>query len=491
MGKFNSAEYLKDQVLKQYTNEVKTIHKNTLDFSPFNKALANFNEKQYHKIHRQVSSCSIMDIQESIKNDEFSYVELLLYYVKSIKSEDHGYNSVLFLNLEALAEAKNRIYSDDHHLIYGMPILVKGNIGVKGLPLTAGSAALKNNIAKRDSAIVKKLKDKGAIILGQANLSEFANYMTSDSSNGYSALGGQTKNPYGSFDVGGSSAGSAVAASKGFACAAIGTETAGSVIYPTSQNGIIGLKPTLGLVSQDMIVPISKTHDTAGPMTKNVKDQLILWDAISDSKIQTFDFKEKCLSKTKIGIIMNEEIIDTFRDADSYFLKKMKKKFITKGAIVETVTLDSKLFSFDISDVLSYEFNKEINKFLKKHFLEAKVNSLEKIIKKNNEDLKNMAPYGQDLLEESLNNNDCSDDIIGVIKDYRKRSSEIFDEAFKTYDFLLTISNYMTTPYACSGHPAINFPVGIRASGEPLGGTLIGPKNSEVALIEAVHAYLS
>lgn len=491
MSKFNSDNYLNDQVNKQYHMDIATIHKNVLNFDSYNEALSKFGDEQYEKIHRLVNNSSIENIQESIKRKKFTYVDLLLYFIRKIKFEDEKLNSVLFINPLALLEAKNKSYNKSNHLIYGMPVLVKGNIGVKGLPLSAGAASLKNNIAKRDSRIIKKLKEKGAIILGQTNLSEFANYMTTNSSNGYSAIGGQTKNPYGQFDVGGSSAGSAVAMAKGFAVATIGTETAGSIIYPSNQNGVIGLKPTLGTVSQDMIVPISKSHDIAGPMTKNARDQWLILDAISDVKFDEPDFTNNDLTGIRIGIIINSQVLNTFRTSDHNFLKKMEEKFIKKGARLEEIELNEDLFKYDISNVLSYEFKEEINEFLKKNFNNDKINTLEKIININKKDLKNYAPFGQDLLEESLQNDFASKDIEKIVKDYRRITSEIFKEAFKKYDFLLTISNYMTTPYACSGHPAINFPVGLRKTGEPIGGTLIADKHEEGRLIEAIHAYLS
>lgn len=491
MSKFNSEDYLNDQTEKQYTKDVVTIHKNTLNFDPFNEALSKVSEEQYEKIQRLVDDHSIESIQESIKNNEFTYVDLLLYYLNKIKAEDQQYNSVLFLNPLALLEARNKTYDDSHHLIYGMPILVKGNIGVKGLPLTAGAAALKKNVAMRDSQLIRSLKEKGAIILGQTNLSEFANYMTTNSSNGYSAIGGQTKNSYGQFDVGGSSAGSAVAMAKGFAVATIGTETAGSIIYPSSQNGVIGLKPTLGTVSQDMIVPISKTHDIAGPMTKNAKDQWVLINGISDEKFEKPDFTKSELTDVRIGIIINEEILNTFRTSDHYFLEKIKKKFIEKGASLGKIKLDKSIFSYDIGDVLSYEFKEEINNFLMKDFKNYEINKLEKIIEFNKKDLKNNAAFGQDLLEESYQNDFDSKDIEKRVQEYQRKTSEVFKDAFEKYDFLLTISNYMTTPYACSGHPAINFPAGLRKSGEPIGGTLIAEKHKEGKLIEAIHAYFS
>jgi len=313
--------------------------------------------------------------------------------------------------------------------------------------------------------------------------------MTSNSSNGYSAIGGQTKNPFGLFDVGGSSAGSAVAMAKGFAAATIGTETAGSIIYPSNQNGIIGLKPTLGSVSQDLIVPISKTHDIAGPMTNNVKDQWILLDAITNRKLKKPNFDSDDLTGVRIGIIKNKEVIDTYRASDQYILEKVKNQLAEKGAILKEVELDNKLFSFDISDVLAYEFKEELNKFLLKDFRNKSINSLEKIIESNLKDLKNNTPYGQDLLEASQNNNYEPGAIKKDITNYQEESSMIFVDVFRSYDLLLTISNYMTTPYACSGNPAINFPVGKRETGEPVGATLIAEKYKEDKLIQTIHAY--
>jgi len=491
MGAFNSTEYLKDQIEKQYNSEVKTKHKNTLDFSSFQGELSALTEKKYNFIHELVKNQSIEVIQECLKESKFTYSDLIIYFIKRIKDNDYKYNSILYFNPKALIEAKSKVYNKNNHLLYGMPILVKGNIGVKGMPLTAGAAALKENISKRDSRIVENLKAKGAIILGQTNLSEFANYMTSNSSNGYSAIGGQTKNPFGTFDVGGSSAGSAVALDKNFAIATIGTETAGSIIYPSSQNGVIGLKPTLGSISQDMIIPISKTHDIPGPMTRNIFDQYILLDAIKNNKGSKPLFNEKFLRNKKIGVINNQKILKTYRKSDHLFLEALRKDLSSKGAVVETVELEENLFQYDISDILSYEFKDGINSFLKDNFNGSEINTLDKIIENNKMELDSCATYGQDLLENASNNDFNEKDISKTIREYTFGASKVFDKIFKKYDFLLTISNYMTTPYACSGNPAINFPIGQRDSGEPIGGTFIGRKNREVDLIDAVYAYLT
>jgi amidase len=162
-----------------------------------------------------------------------------------------------------------------------MPLLIKDNVNTSGMNTTAGSMALKNN-STTDAFIIKNLREKGAIILGKTNLSEWANFICQGCPNGFSALGGQTLNPYGrkKLDTGGSSSGSGVAVAANYAVAAVGTETSGSILSPSSSNSIVGLKPTIGLLSRSGIIPISSHLDTPGPMTKNVIDNAILLSAM-------------------------------------------------------------------------------------------------------------------------------------------------------------------------------------------------------------------
>jgi amidase len=161
--------------------------------------------------------------------------------------------------------------------LYGMPILIKDNIETKGgLPTTAGSLALKDNITGRDAPLVARLRAAGAVIVGKTNLSEWANFRDGDSISGWSAVGGQTRNPHALDRNGcGSSTGSGVAVAAGMAPAAIGTETNGSIVCPAAVNGIVGFKPTVGLVSRTYVVPISHSQDTPGPMTRTVRDAAI------------------------------------------------------------------------------------------------------------------------------------------------------------------------------------------------------------------------
>jgi amidase len=192
---------------------------------------------------------------------------------------DRAPNSVLRLSDDALAQA---VRARGGEALSGVPILLKDNIETADMPTTAGSLALANNAPGRDAPIVARLRDAGAVILGKTNLSEWANIRSSQSISGWSAVGGQTRNPYDPARTPcGSSSGSAVAVAAGLAPAAIGTETDGSITCPASVTGIVGFKPTVGLVSRTHIVPISHSQDTAGPMTRTVEDAAIVLSVIA------------------------------------------------------------------------------------------------------------------------------------------------------------------------------------------------------------------
>ena len=212
------------------------------------------------------------------------------------------------LNSSIIEEARDKDKKRPKNLsvnsIYGMPILLKDNINAKGMVTTAGAAALMKNTTE-DSFLSQQLKSSGALILGKANLSEWAYFFCGDCPSGYSAVGGQTFNPYGrkTLDTGGSSSGSAVAVAANFCAAAIGSETSGSILSPASQNAGVGLKPTIGTVSRSGIIPISSTLDTAGPITKTIIDNILVFNAIIgyDDK----DFKSTPTSKIDLKTVLN------------------------------------------------------------------------------------------------------------------------------------------------------------------------------------------
>ena len=233
---------------------------------------------------------TITMLQNGYVQGDFSVADVVRYYLDAIKSIDKNgpkLNSIISVNPDALDIAKILDSSlnkgETMTPLFGIPIILKDNINTKNnMPTTAGSRILANSYPLNNSWVAEKLVKSNAIIIGKANLSEWANYRSSFSSSGWSAINGQTKNPY-VLDRNpcGSSSGSAVAVSANLCAVAIGTETWGSIMCPSNANGIVGIKPTVGLWSRTGIIPISYTQDTAGPMARTLKDACILLGAVT------------------------------------------------------------------------------------------------------------------------------------------------------------------------------------------------------------------
>jgi amidase len=244
-----------------------------------------------------VENASLVEVHEALAKGTTSATALTKAYLARIDAYDKGgpaLNSIREVNPGALAIAAklDGVKPSARQPLAGVPILVKDNIATGDKQhTTAGSAALEGAHAKGDAPVVKRLRDAGAVILGKANLTEFANILAVGMPSGYSSLGGQVKNPYsptllGEHDIpvvqpGGSSAGSAVSVAAGLCAAAIGTETSGSLLSPATQNGLVTVKPTVGLISRSGIIPISHSQDTAGPLTRTVRDSAILLNVLA------------------------------------------------------------------------------------------------------------------------------------------------------------------------------------------------------------------
>ena len=251
-----------------------------------------------------VTEMSIIEIQEAIDDGYLTYEELMKIYLDRIDKYNDKYNAVLYVNPNALEEAKKK---DEEYKkngrtsdLFGMPILVKDNIDVKGMPTTAGAKGLKDNYPKKNAPAIQNLIDEGAIIIGKSNMSEFA----LSAYNSYSSYG-SVKNAYNTtYSSYGSSGGTAVGVAANFAVAGLGTDTGGSVRLPSAANNLVGLRPTWGSISGDGVIKYDKTRDTIGPITRYVEDNAILLDALTDKKT---NFKKEVKSKTdlkgiKIGV---------------------------------------------------------------------------------------------------------------------------------------------------------------------------------------------
>src|SRR5690554_3075466 len=237
----------------------------------------------------QLEEATIQDIQKAFETGELTAKGLVLSYLNRIADYDKEgltINSVLEINPDALfiAEALDyeRLKQGSRGPLHGIPILLKDNINTgDAMHTSAGSLALANSYAGEDAFIVEKLREAGAIILGKANMTEFANFMTAGMPSGYSSRGGQVLNPYNiSTPTGGSSAGSGVAVACNFSTVSVGTETSGSILNPSNLSSIVGIKPTVGLISRSGILPLSYSQDTAGPMARTVTDAVLLLNVL-------------------------------------------------------------------------------------------------------------------------------------------------------------------------------------------------------------------
>lgn len=232
-----------------------------------------------------LQTATVTQLQDAMKKGRLSSRSLTQAYLTRIQAYDKPTNSIRVLSPTALAEAdrldRERKAGKVRGPLHGVPVLLKDNIGTRTVPTTAGSIALEGNIPKQEAFVTQRLRAAGAVILGKTNLSEFANWMSIGMPNGYSTLGGQVLNAYNEGDPSGSSSGSGVAGSMAFAAATLGSETSGSILSPSNVNGLVGVKPTHGLVSGAGVIPLAHSFDVVGPMTRNVTDAAAMLTAIA------------------------------------------------------------------------------------------------------------------------------------------------------------------------------------------------------------------
>ena len=359
---------------------------------------------------------TITELQEKMEAGELTAHQVAGLYLQRIEEVDKGgpfINSIIELNPDALEIAKKldaeRKNGKLRGVLHGIPVLLKDNIDTQDkMQTTAGSLALEGNYAARDAFIVRKLRKAGALILGKTNLSEWANFRGKPSVSGWSSRGGLTRNPHAlDRSACGSSSGSAAAIAANLATVAVGTETDGSIICPAQTNGIVGIKPTLGLLSRSGIIPISHNQDTPGPMARTVEDAAILLGAMtgfdkqdpataSSRKRAVRDYTKfldyEGLKGARIGVARNmagtnPRILKIFE----LCIEVMKKL----GAVIvdpaDVPNFDK--FGKTEVEVLHYDFKSDLNKYLGSVGENVRVHSLEDVIKFNEENEDRLMPY--------------------------------------------------------------------------------------------------
>lgn len=364
-----------------------------------------------------LNEITIDALQQKMQRGELSAVDITNKYLNRIHAIDKNnqqLNAIIELNPDAISIAKKmdeeRKQGKIRSQLHGIPVLIKDNINTSDkMMTTAGALALSGNIAAEDAFIIKKLRDAGAVLLGKTNLSEWANFRSSRSTSGWSSRGRQTKCPYIlDRNPSGSSAGSGAATAANLCTVSIGTETDGSVVSPASVNGLVGIKPTVGLWSRNGIIPISATQDTAGPITRTVKDAAILLGALTgidtadkttgESSGKSFTdytqfLKEDGLNSKRIGIEKShltghEGIVALYKDA----IEKMK----TKGAVIIEIDLLKTIHDIkNVGDaeftVLLYEFKDGVNRYLAT--ANSKMKTLADVIEFNKQNEAEAMPY--------------------------------------------------------------------------------------------------
>jgi len=473
----------------------KILDKNDI-WKAFDEDLAYFSETDYESLKPLILEKDIPTLQAEIANNQLTYENLTLFYlyrIRKFESDNQvSLNAVIALNPNVLNEARERDKNrnkNKQHEIYGMPILLKDNIGFEGLPTTAGAIALQNNQAT-DAFITKRLKSKGALILGKANLSEWAYYLCTGCPVGYSAIGGQTLNPYGRkvFESGGSSSGSGVSVAANFAVAAVGSETSGSILSPSSQNSVVGLKPTIGVLSRTGIVPISSTLDTPGPMTKSVTDNAILLDAMTGKDSKDTASVE---SSFRLDKLVHEELVGkrfgvfkNLLERDSIYKQTVEKIKSAGAEIVELNPEQTQLTGF--LTLLNIDMKHDLPQYLSTQSSEnVTVKNVADVVAFNLQDTLVRIPYGQQLFQGIVNDTTSIEAFEKIKNKLHEAGSAYFDEPMNTHqlDAILSINNYHAGFAAVAKHPALTVPMGYKTSGEPISLTFIGKSFEEQKLL--------
>lgn len=482
----------------------KFINKDSL-WAPFNDEMEKFSADRYAMLRPLIMDKTIPELQKSISNGDFTYEELVHFYLHRIKQFDRNnalsLNSVISINPNILKEARERDEAfqagDRKHPIFGIPVLLKDNINTENIPTTAGAVALRENQTD-DAFIVERLKEHGALILGKANLSEWAYFFCGDCPSGYSAVGGQTLNPYGRkiLDTGGSSSGSAVAVAANFVPAAVGSETSGSILSPSSQNSLVGLKPTIGVLSRGGIVPISSTLDTPGPMTKSVVDNAILFSAMAGNDPE--DPASAGNPQTNNDIYANLDA-NSLKGKRLGAIKSLMEDSLYVAAINDLREAGAEVVEFEAEDVelpnfvrlLNLDMKKDLPEYFERYGGGGDLRSVEDVVAYNLQDTVNRSPYGQALFEGIIQDN-ATDEEFAAIKDtLRRNGRRFFDVPMKEHnlDGVLSINNYHAGFAAVAHYPALTVPMGYKENNAPMGLTFIAKPYKEADLFAWAHAY--
>lgn len=442
--------------------------------------------------------------------------------IERIRRIDPALRSVIAIDPTAIAQARRIDASGHRGALAGQPVLIKDNIEAAGpLPTTAGSLALANNVTNRDAPLVARLRAAGAVIVGKTNLSEWANIRSNNSISGWSAVGGQTRNAYAlDRNACGSSSGSGVAVAAGLVRYAIGTETDGSVTCPAAINGIVGMKPTVGLVSRTHVIPISESQDTPGPMTPTVREAALLLAAIAgsdpaDPATREADRRRSDYAAALDASSLRGKRIGVMRFASGFGTGAAFETALAilrqQGAtLVEIKEFDEGTMGRDEFTVLLTEFKDGLNRYLKDSPAPIPVRSLADVIAFNNAHMAAEMPlFGQETFIQADKTKGVNDPAYRKARanSLRAAGANGIDRLLRQHRVAALVGPTMPPAWkidavngdqiagggagslaAVSGYPHLTVPMGM-VKGLPVGLSFLGPKWSDGMLLSLGYAF--
>lgn len=467
----------------------------------------------------QLEEATIARVSQAFATGELTAEELVLMYLDRIARHDKQgpkLNTVLEVNPDAVFIARaldqERRITGPRGPLHGIPVLIKDNIDTHDkMHTSAGSLALAGSIAPRDAFLVSQLRKAGAIILGKANMTEFANYMTKGMPAGYSSRGGQVLNPYkpGAFTPSGSSSGSGAAVAANLTMVAVGTETSGSILSPANWNSIVGIKPTVGLISRSGIIPIAMSQDTAGPMARTVADAAILlgalagadpadpatWAGAGCTHADYTPFLDRHgLRGARIGVARTPFCQRLDAEEQALFAAAIATLRELGAEVVDPAEVATAAAGPWESRVLTYEFKAALHAYLAELGPAAPVRTLREIMEFNYRHPEITLKYGQTLLaaaEATSGTLTEPEYLLDRLQDIRLARTEGIDRTLDSekLDALVFPASTGAWLGARAGYPSILVPAGYTGDGRPMGITFLGRAWSEAALIRYAYAY--
>jgi amidase len=449
-----------------------------------------------------LATAGVPEISAGLARSDFTTAELVEAYLDRIRTLSIGgphLNAVRAINPEVHREAAmldaERASGQLRGPLHGVPVLIKDNIDIAGMPTTAGSVALADSFPHSDAPIVMLLREAGAVILGKTNLTEFANFIAQDMPSGYSSLAGQVINPYDASQTpSGSSSGSAVAAAAGLATLTIGTETSGSILSPAQATSVVGIKPTVGAVSRTGIVPICASQDTAGPMTRTVYDAAVLLTAIISEDPEDPATAGNPLLGVDLGRGLAADALDGVRlgyleNADELYQAALRVLAEQGAELIKVTVGDTELDS-----VLSLEFKRDLNAYLARLPRSAPMRSFD-AIRQYNRDHPQARKFGQAMFDKSAQVDLTDPDQLAAyekVRDQGLQETRAAIDSVLTRDGLAAIVSRTETIWvgARAGYPAISVPIGYTADQlRPASITFLGTRWSEPSLLPLAYAF--